>query len=129
MNVQEFTQRTGYTPATEEEWKAIETMYMEAGDKVDKDLFCKDWLKHKDSKLLKVFYKRAMDRQESFEYFNDMRTKTAKFLIDKAVDLDDEDMFVQAEQLIGHKRVVLYKIEQDYPLTRDDKDYIIDNIQ
>ena len=129
MNVQEFTQRTGYTPATEEEWKAIESMYMEAGEKVDKDLFCKEWLEHKDSKLLKVFYKRTMDRQETLDYFNDMRTKTAKFLIDKAVDLDDDDMFAQAEKLIGQKRVVLYKIEQDYPLTSNDKDYIKDNIQ
>lgn len=129
MNVHEFTQRTGYTPATEEEWKAIETMYMEAGEKVDKDLFCKEWLEHKDSKLLQVFYKRTMDRQETLDYFNDMRTKTAKFLIDKAVDLDDDDMFAQAEKLIGQKRVVLYKIEQDYPLTSNDKDYIKDNIQ
>ena len=129
MNVQEFTQRTGYTPATEEEWKAIESMYMEAGEKVDKDLFCKEWLEHKDSKLLKVFYKRSMDRQEAFDYFKDVCTRTAKLLIDKAVDFDDADMLVQAEKLIGQKRVVLYKIEKDYPLTSNDKLYIKDNIQ
>ena len=129
MNVQEFTQRTGYTPATEEEWKAIESMYMEAGEKVDKDMFCKEWLEHKDSKLLKVFYKRSMDRQEAFDYFKDVCTRTAKLLIDKAVDFDDADMLVQAEKLIGQKRVVLYKIEKDYPLTSNDKLYIKDNIQ
>ena len=129
MQVQEFTQRTGYTPATEEEWKAIETMYLEAGEKVDKDLFCKEWLEHKDSVLLKVFYKRALDRQETLDYFKDMRTRTAKFLIDKAADLDDEDMYREACNLIGQKRVVLYKIEQEYTLTREDKEYIKDNIQ
>lgn len=129
MNVQEFTQRTGYTPATEEEWKEIESMYMEAGDSVDKDLFCKEWLKHKRSNLLRIFYKRAMEKAETLEYFNDLRTETAKFLIDKAVDLDDRDMFAQAEKLIGMKRVVLYKIEQDYNLTREDKEYINDNIR
>jgi len=129
MNQQEFTQRTGYTPATEEEWKAIEMMYLEAGESVDKDLFCKEWLEHKDSNLLRIFYKRAMDKAETLEYFNDMRTETAKFLIDKANDLGDSDLYWQAVKLIGQKRVILYKIEKDYDLNRDDKEYINDNIQ
>ena len=129
MNQQEFTQRTGYTPATEEEWKAIEMMYLEAGESVDKDLFCKEWLEHKDSNLLRIFYKRAMDKAETLEYFNEMRTETAKFLIDKANDLGDNDLYWQAVKLIGQKRVILYKIEKDYDLNRDDKEYINDNIQ
>ena len=129
MNVQEFTDRTGYTPTTEEEWKAIEMMYLEAGESVDKDLFCKEWLEHKDSNLLRIFYKRAMDKAETLEYFNDMRTETAKLLIDKANDLGDNDLYWQAVKLIGQKRVILYKIEKDYDLNRDDKEYINDNIQ
>lgn len=129
MNVQEFTDRTGYTPTTEEEWKSIETMYLEAGESVDKDLFCKEWLEHKDSNLLRIFYKRAMDKAETLEYFNDMRTETAKLLIDKANDLGDNDLYWQAVKLIGQKRVILYKIEKDYDLNRDDKEYINDNIQ
>ncbi|MBP3768394.1 MAG: hypothetical protein J6I31_08995 [Prevotella sp.] len=129
MNQQEFTDRTGYTPCTEEEWKAIEMMYLEAGESVDKDLFCKEWLEHKDSNLLRIFYKRAMDKAETLEYFNDMRTETAKFLIDKANDLGDNDLYWQAVKLIGQKRVILYKIEKDYDLNRDDKEYINDNIQ
>lgn len=135
MNVQEFTQRTGYTPATEEEWKGIEMMYLEAGEKVDKELFCKEWLQHKDSKLLRIFYKRAMDKAEMLEYFNEMRTETAKLLIDRASDFDDDelyrddDLYRQAVKLIGMKRVVLYKIEKNYPLIDADKEYILDNIQ
>jgi hypothetical protein len=129
MNQQEFTQRTGYTPATEEEWKGIEMMYLEAGESVDKDLFCKEWLEHKDSTLLRIFYKRAMDKAETLEYLNEMRTQTAHLLLDKAADYDDNEMYWQAVKLIGQKRVVLYKIEQDFPLTKDDKDYITDNIQ
>lgn len=129
MQVQEFTERTGYTPCNEEEWKGIEMMYLEAGESVDKDLFCKEWLKHKDSNLLRIFYRRAMDKAETLEYFNDLRTETAKFLIDKANDLGDNDLYWQAVKLIGQKRVILYKIEKDYDLTRDDKEYINDNIQ
>lgn len=132
MNQQEFTQRTGYTPATEEEWKSIEMMYLEAGETVDKDAFCREWLEHKDSVLLKIFYKRAMDKAETLEYFNEMRTNVAKFLLDKAAfpaDYDSNEMYWEAVKLIGQKRVVLYNIEQDYPLTDDDKAYIKDNIQ
>ena len=129
MNVQEFTERTGYTPCTEEEWKAIEMMYLEAGESVDKDLFCKEWLEHKDSHLLRIFYKRALDQSESMEYFKDMRSQTATLLIDKAVEFDDEQLYHQALKLIGQKRAVIYKIERDYQLMSEDKDYIIDNIQ
>lgn len=129
MNQQEFTQRTGYTPAAEEEWKAIEMMYLEAGQSVDKDLFCKEWLEHKDSNLLRIFYKRAMDRTETLEYFNEMRTQTAHLLIDKADDFDDNDMYWQAVKLIGQKRVVLYKTEKGFNLNDDDRQYIKDNLQ
>lgn len=129
MNQQEFTQRTGYTPAAEEEWKAIEMMYLEAGQSVDKDLFCKEWLEHKDSNLLRIFYKRAMDRTETLEYFNEMRTQTAHLLIEKADDFDDNDMYWQAVKLIGQKRVVLYKTEKGFNLNDDDRQYIKDNLQ
>lgn len=129
MNQQEFTQRTGYTPVSEEEWKSIEMMYLESGESVDKDLFCKEWLEHKDSSLLRIFYKRALDRSETLDYYKEQRTKTAKLLIDKAADIDDNDLYWGAVKLIGQKRVILYKIEQDYELTKDDRDYINDNLQ
>lgn len=128
MNVQEFTLRTGYTPATEEEWKAIETMYMEAGEKVDKDLFCKEWLEHKDSKLLKVFYKRATDHSASNEYFRELCTESAYMLLDKA-EYDDDEMYYQAIKLIGQKRVVLYKLNKGLSLRSEDLEYLNDNLQ
>lgn len=129
MNQQEFTQRTGYTPATEEEWKGIEMMYLEAGESVDKDLFCKEWLEHKDSSLLRIFYKRAMDKAETLEYFNEIRTETAHMLIEKSDDYDDNEMYWQAVKLIGQKRVVLYKAEKGFNLSKADRDYIADNLQ
>ena len=129
MNVQEFTQRTGYTPATEEEWKAIETMYMEAGDSVDKDLFCKEWLKHKDSRLLNIFYQRAMDKADTLKHFREMCAEAAHLLISKSDDFDDNDMYWQAVKLIGQKRVVLHKTENGFELNKADRDYITDNLQ
>lgn len=129
MTQQEFTQRTGYTPATEEEYKAIEMMYLEAGESVDKDLFCKEWLKHKDSNLLRIFYRRAMENMEKVNYFNDMRTKTAQLLIRKAAEFDDIAMYNEAIKLIGQKRVVLFKIKEGIDLNAADLEYITDNLQ
>lgn len=129
MNQQEFTQRTGYTPATEEEWKAIEMMYLEAGESVDKDLFCKEWLEHKDSNLLRIFYKRAMDKAETLEYFNEMRTKTARLLIAKSVEHEDTDLYMEAVKLVGEKRAILFKLKNGYKLYGSDIDYITDNLQ
>lgn len=129
MLQQEFTARTGYTPLNEEEWKAIETMYMEAGDSVDKDLFCKEWLQHKDSQLLRIFYRRALDQRESKEYFDNLRTTLAYRLIAKAVEHDDEELSESAAKLIGRKRVVLRKVSEGYELDESDKEYITDYLQ
>lgn len=128
MNVQEFTELTGYTPASDAEWNAIEMMYLQSGESVDKDLFCKDWLKHKDSRLLRAFYKLALDRSETLDYYKWQCTKTAKLIINKGADIDI-NLYKQAVKLIGQKQVVLYKIEQGYELNQDEKDYIKDNLQ
>lgn len=129
MTRQEFTQRTGYTPATEEEYTAIEMMYLEAGESVDKDLFCKEWLKHKDSNLLRIFYRRAMENKEKLNYYDEMRAKTAQLLIRKAAEFDDITMYNEAVKLIGQKRVVLFKIKEGIELNAADLEYITDNLQ
>ena len=129
MTQQEFTQRTGYTPATEEEYKAIEMMYLEAGESVDKDLFCKEWLKHKDSNLLRIFYRRAMENKEKLNYYDEMRTETAKLLIRKSSEFEDISMYNEAVKLIGQKRVVLFKIKEGIDLNSADLEYITDNLQ
>lgn len=45
MTRQEFIDRTGFTP-TEGNFRAIHEDYMADGDGVDKDTFCKGWLKN-----------------------------------------------------------------------------------
>lgn len=128
MTVKEFTERTGYTPCDKEEWKAIEMMYLEAGESVDKDLFCKEWLAHKDSNLLRIFYKRAMSNSEALDYFKEKYDEMTKFLLDKNASLNDDDIYWQAVKIVGQKRVVEYKIAQEYPLNPHDKEYIKNNL-
>lgn len=45
MTKQEFTERTGFTP-TDANFALIHEEYMEAGQNVDKNQFCKEWLKN-----------------------------------------------------------------------------------
>lgn len=129
MNQEEFTQRTGYTPATEEEWKEIEMMYLEAGESVDKDLFCKEWLEHKDSVLLRIFFNRAMQQNDKIEFYRNLCYETAKLLITKADDMDDNEMYWQAVKLIGQKKVVIYKAENKFDMSNEDRAYIKENLQ
>ena len=129
MNQQEFTQRTGYTPSTEEEWKNIEMMYLESGQTVDKDLFCKEWLEHKDSALLGIFFNRALRHEDKIDYYRSLCFETAKLLIAKADDNDDNELYWQAVKLIGQKKVVLYKAENNFDMSEADRAYIKDNLQ
>lgn len=45
MTKQEFTERTGFTP-TDAHFALIHEEYMEAGQNVGKDQFCKEWLRN-----------------------------------------------------------------------------------
>nr|DAE35080.1 MAG TPA: hypothetical protein [Caudoviricetes sp.] len=45
MTKQEFTERTGFTP-TDGHFALIHEEYMEAGQNVGKDQFCKEWLRN-----------------------------------------------------------------------------------
>lgn len=45
MTKQEFIERTGFTP-TDANFALIHEEYMEAGQNVGKDQFCKEWLKN-----------------------------------------------------------------------------------
>lgn len=129
MNQKEFTQRTGYTPATEEEWKEIEMMYLEAGESVDKDLFCKEWVEHKDSTLLNIFFNQAMRHGGKIDYYRNLCTETAHLLIKKADDYDDNEMYWQAVKLIGQKKVILYKAENGFDMSSEDRAYIKEYLQ
>ena len=63
----EFFERTGIQLSTRE-YRKVDAMYIAAGD-IDKDTFCEDWKKHKDSVLLQEYYNRirflssAVDRE------------------------------------------------------------------
>lgn len=127
MTKQEFIERTNYTP-TDEEFNSINEMYMDAGD-MDKDMFCKEWLEHKDSVLLNKFFNQATGFHVQCDFYKELLKETAELLVRQAEECSEDEMYHQACKLIGQKAVVYYKIENDYELNKFDKEYIKNNLQ
>ena len=69
MNKQEFEERTGYS-IPDDRYKEIEAMYLEAGEDIDKDTFCKEFKKHSDSILLYKFYQQSEKLKTKLDTFS-----------------------------------------------------------
>lgn len=127
MTKLEFTQRTEIEP-TDEEFKSINEMYLEAGD-MDKDVFCKDYKEHHDSTLLATFFRQAENLKSKLDDMRDERNSLVDFLLDRAQCFGDVELLHKAIQLVGHDKVIKRKLRMDLPLWDEDKKYIIDNIK
>ena len=124
MTQQEFTERTGYTPATAEEFEAIHEMYVNAVD-MDKDTFCKEWLKCKDNELFRTYYVKSKHQAMNMMMLHEKCAAAAHSLIDRSVYKMNEDTYMEAIDLIGRREVIRYKLDQGYELSQKERDYII----
>lgn len=122
----EFTQRTGIE-LTDEQYKRVEDMYMNAGD-MDKDEFCEDYKKHKDSKLLAFFYKLTEDGKFCAKLVDRSMLKVTKFLLIKSREFNDRSMRAEAIDLLGEKMIVRLTIEMDLELWSEDKKFLIESL-
>lgn len=122
----EFTQRTGIE-LTDEQYQRVEDMYMNAGD-MDKDEFCEDYKKHKDSKLLAYFYKLTEDSKFCAKLIDRSMLKVTKFLLMKSREVNDKSMRSEAIDLLGENMIVRLTIEMDLELWSEDKKYIIETL-
>ena len=127
MQKQEFTQRTDIQ-VSDVEYKEIELMYLEAGN-MDKDEFCQDYKKHKDSILLATFYRQSERLKDKLDVMRDERSQMVDFLLERAQKFGDIELLNQAIKLVGHKAVIMRKIDQGLALWDLDKEYIRENIQ
>lgn len=118
MTLQEFKERTGLNP-TQQEFDYIHTLYMETS--MEKDDFCRDYKKHGESRIIRDVYARAV------KYLLDVEVQksAAEMLIGKACAYDDTDLYRQAVELVGIKRVIELKIKLNLPLWDEDKAYLI----
>lgn len=122
----EFEQRTGIK-LTDEQYQRVEDMYMDAGD-MDKDEFCEDYKKHKDSKLLAYFYKLTEDSKFCAKLIDRSMLKVTKFLLMKSREVNDKSMRSEAIDLLGENMIVRLTIEMNLELWDDDKKFIIETL-
>lgn len=128
MLQQEFEERTGLK-VTPEEYHEIEKMYNTASEQIDKDTFCNDWMRHKDSLLLKDMFEMLLGIKERIKEYQKERELIANFLLSEANQTGNPVLDSEAVVLIGRAEVIRRKIEFGYTLTEDDKCYIKCNLK
>ena len=138
MTQQEFTNRTGLTPSTEE-FATIHRIYMACAT-LDKDEFCRDYKKHGMSRIITELLDNIISEERKVDNIytqytdlehktNDGNLKLAQFLLGKAAAYNDPDFEDEALKLISRSTAILIKIKDGYQLTDDDFAYIAKNLK
>lgn len=125
----EFEDRIGREVSRKEYIKA-NALYMSAGN-IDKDDFCKEWDKIKDSKVLKIF---DCDLSYCKESLDDLRIaclRSAALLLDylhENLDINDPRIVTAARTHTSSRDVARYRLENGYELDKEDTDLLISAI-
>lgn len=138
MTQQEFTNRTGLTPTTEE-FATIHRIYMACAT-LDKDEFCRDYKKHGMSSIIANLFVAVIAEERKtdahYERLTNLEQATynrnlemAEFLLGKAAAYDDADFEAKAIELIPRSTAILIKAKNSYPMTADDLAYIANNLK
>ena len=128
MTKQEFIEITG-SSVTDAEYKEIEMIYLEAGETMDKDTFCREWIDYGDRPLFHIFYDRAIKMNDRAEVAESKIKQVAEFLIKKSDENADREEYDVAVDLIGRKKAVLFKVQEQIELSSEDIEYILKNLQ
>lgn len=123
MLQQEFEERTGMK-VTPERYAEIENFYNMTTQKIDKDVFCKEWMEHGESLLLKDFALVIERLEKQVKELKEERDKMADYLLAKAQLSRDIDLDNRAIEMLGHDEVIRRKIDRSYDLFEEDKKYI-----
>ena len=134
MTQKEFQDLTG-RKVTEEEYQGIEKMYY-AVPNMDKHEFCKRWLQTGKNPLTIELAKQATiasgmleERNNELEDCHNRMEELAWYLIGKASAYDDTDFYNEAIRIVGRKAAVLHKVKMGYPLWKEDREYIKNNLK
>lgn len=134
MTQNEFQDLTG-RKVTEEEYQGIEKMYYAVPD-MDKYEFCKRWVQTGNNPLTLELAKQAIitngmleERNNELEDCHEKMEELAWFLIGKAAAYDDTDFYNEAIRIVGRKAAVLHKVKMGYPLWKEDREYIKNNLK
>ncbi len=120
----EFIDRT-HIQVTDEEFDHINFMYMESGQGMDKDKFCSDWLKHKDSLLLNEFYKQTNRLKDKMDEAREVVSRLTEFIVDQAEATSSPAMREKAIELLGEKAYIRLKIMKGHTLWAADNEALL----
>ena len=147
MLQKEFEERIGRS-VTEQEYLEANAMYENAGD-IDKDTFCREWLKIGSSALVKGLYETAYQKSKKVQELELLHKEVMEICSDAAdamleiekglLDFEEESPYRCANAaelldrkawwLVGAKEVVLRKIKMGMDLTEKDKNYINEHLK
>lgn len=126
MTQKEFEDRTGIQ-LTMDQYTDVEAIYMMAGN-MDKDEFCREYKKHKDSKLLDMFYNQAKAAKAEIDRLLNERSKTIDFLLRMAELTGEKAITGKVHRMADHGYCIKRKIRMGLPLSTEDMEYIENNI-
>lgn len=142
MLQKEFEERIGRS-VTHEEYVEANAMYMAAGDGMDKDTFCREWLKIGESALVKGLYNTAYNLNKALQE-QQLMTKECQGKLSDAADamleIADANLGCTTEEwtaqeltkkalwLVGQKEVTRRRVEKGYRLDMHDRETIINNL-
>lgn len=128
MLKQEFEDRTNLQ-ANEEEFNAINAIYMACTNEMDKDTFCADYKKHADSVIVTDLTKRVETLCGVRNYHDRREDEMENYLIDLAHDLDEPSIDRKAEEMWGLYAVITRKIDKGYALDSVQLEYVKNNLK
>lgn len=142
MLQKEFEERIGRS-VTEQEYLEANAMYENAGD-MDKDEFCREWLKIGNSRLVKCLAEKTYQQHKALQE-KELLLKESKGIWSDAADamLEIEQDILNGETtehitelldlkvwwLVGAKELVLRKIKMGMDLSKNDKNYINEHLK
>lgn len=142
MLQKEFEERIGRS-VTEQEYLEANAMYENAGD-MDKDEFCREWLKIGNSRLVKCLAEKTYQQHKALQE-KELLLKELHEICSDAADamLEIEQDILNGETtehitelldlkvwwLVGAKELVLRKIKMGIDLSKNDKNYINEHLK
>lgn len=138
MLQKEFEDRIG-RKVTTEEYVEANAMYMMAGE-LDKDEFCREWLKIGSSKLVQCLFEKAHSLDQDLQEQKLMVNECQEMISDAAdamLEIGDtisptkvrEELEKKAVWLVGRKEVVMRKAAHEYIFSKEDLEYITNNLK
>ena len=141
MLQKEFEERIGRS-VTEQEYLEANAMYENAGD-MDKDEFCREWLKIGNSRLVKCLaektyqqHKALQEKELLLKELHEIWSDAADAMLEIEQDILNgettehitELLDLKVWWLVGAKELVLRKIKMGMDLSKNDKNYINEHL-